>query len=195
MMKPTLVALTAAVVVAATPAFAQNCDAGCYGSYEHTAGERYKASYLQNSMWPSQYIPPARRAAITPFARMVHNGWRRQNLIGAKYFDDATGALTEAGQLKTEWVLTQAPPSRRQLFVEKTADDLVVSQRTDAIRQYAKIIAPAAALDEIAAVEIRDRGRPATIVDQNFTGFHANLPVPVLPVSGGTGTAGQGGSN
>ena len=63
-----------------------------------------------NQMWPSQYVPTARRSVLSAYDVMVNNGWRRQNLLGAYHFDPDSNQLTEAGKLKVKWILSQAPP-------------------------------------------------------------------------------------
>lgn len=189
MNQPFLAAVALALASTALPLAAQTCGSDCYGAYQQPSfGHECKQDYLQNAMWPSQYIAPARRSVYAPFATMVQNGWRRQNLIGTRYFDKETGNLTEAGQLKTHWVLTQAPISRRQLFIEQDYDAEKMGHQTESLRDFAGLVDPTAEEVAITPIPIRDRGRPAAIVDHNFTGFQENQPIPALPQGRTTGS-------
>ena len=83
-------------------------------------GYRYvKRGYHRNVAWPWPYSCPDRIAVREPFRIMVDNGWRRQNLLGPHHFKTETNELTTAGELRIHWIMTQAPPERRQIFVER----------------------------------------------------------------------------
>ena len=79
-----------------------------------------KARVPANKMWPWPYVCADRVAVHEPFCIMVNNGWRRQNLLGPHHFNPNTNQLTTAGELRVQWILTQAPPERRNIFVERT---------------------------------------------------------------------------
>ena len=68
----------------------------------------------RRNCWPEPFTRPDRYAVRAPFALMVSNGWRRQNLLGEHHFVDQGGKLTEAGRLKIRWILTEAPQHHRR---------------------------------------------------------------------------------
>ena len=70
-----------------------------------------RRGYHRNEAWPWPYICPDRVAVREPFAAMVNNGWRRQNLLGTHHFNMETNQLTTAGQLRVHWIMTQARPN------------------------------------------------------------------------------------
>ena len=64
-----------------------------------------------------------------------------QNLLGAHHFIPETNQLNAAGQLRVQWIMTQAPPDRRSIFVERSLDPNVNTQRMAAVREYATQVA------------------------------------------------------
>jgi len=78
-----------------------------------------KQGYHVNKQWPWPYVCPDRIAVREPFCIMVNNGWRRENLLGAHHFNPDSNQLTSAGQLRVQWIMTQAPPDHRNIFVER----------------------------------------------------------------------------
>ena len=58
--------------------------------------------YRRNVEWPEPFLQPDRAATVTPFALMIANGWRRQNLLSDYHFLDDGTQLNLAGE-------TQAP--------------------------------------------------------------------------------------
>jgi len=175
-MRRTIIVSLAAVVLAGG---ARSASAVFVDSMAH----HVKRGYRQNVLWPWPYICPDRMAVREPFAIMVNNGWRRQNLLGSHYFDPQTQQLTTAGELHVRWILTQAPPERRQLFIERSIDPAVTAQRVAAARQYASLVAVDGQVPPIYETNLMAEGRPATMVDMTNVRFMENMPVPVLPAT------------
>lgn len=175
-MRRTIIVTLAAIVLAggAPPASAVFID-----SMVH----HIERGYRRNVLWPWPYVCPDRVAVREPFAIMVTNGWRRQNLLGSHYFDPVTQQLTTAGELHVRWVLTQAPPERRQLFIERSIDPAVTAERVAATRQYASLVSPDGQMPPIYETNLMAEGRPATMVDMTNVRFMENMPVPVLPAT------------
>jgi hypothetical protein len=142
---------------------------------------------IDNCIWPRQYVMPSRRGICQAYDAMINNGWRRHNLLSKYHFDSQTGDLNEAGRLKTEWTLTQAPPQHRTLFVERNTDQQQTADRVAAVQTYAATMNPAAGAIDVQDTHIREHGHPAGNVDAVFTGFRTNQMTPTLPpaVDGG----------
>jgi hypothetical protein len=160
------------------------CQMGC-GSGQ---SQVYHESYHENSIWPRQYMAPARRGICQSFDLMVSNGWRRNNLLGKYDFAPNGEGLSEAGRLRVEWILTNAPPQRRTIFVQRGGDAQQTAERVEAVQLLASSVNPGAAQVDIQETYMLDEGRPAATVDAVFTGFSANQPVPMLPSSTATST-------
>jgi hypothetical protein len=114
---------------------------------------------------------------------MVDNGWRRQNLLGPHHFDATKNTLTTAGELKVHWIMTQAPPERRQIFVERSLDPTVTAQRVETARQYAAQVANDGRTPQVGDTHLVSEGRPAAAVDATYIRFNESLPPPMLPAS------------
>ncbi|MCO6044625.1 hypothetical protein NG895_11970 [Aeoliella sp. ICT_H6.2] len=141
-----------------------------------------------NAMWPYPYVCPDRVWAHAPFDIMVANGWRRQNLLGAHHFDPQTGKLTRAGELKVEWILTQTPPSRRQVFVERSMNDDVTQNRIAQAQQFANGLPIEGGDTIVQDTYVRSPSRAAGMVDGERNSFIENRKPAVLP-AGTTSTS------
>lgn len=139
------------------------------------------AGYCKNKAWPWPNICPDRVSARAPFALMVRNGWRRQNLLGEHHFEAGGDKLTRAGELKVHWVMTQAPRNFRQIFVERSIDPSVTSNRIATAEQYATRVALPGDTPEVHDTRLISEGRPADVVDYINVSFREAMPTPALP--------------
>ena len=140
-----------------------------------------KAGYQTNSAWPYPHICPDRVRAHAPFETMVENGWRRQNLLGSHYFNPENGKLTRAGELKIEWVLTQTPPNRRQVYVERAMDPNVTDSRLAQVQEFANSIQLNGEQVAVMDTHVRSASRAASMVDAERNSFIESRPPAVLP--------------
>lgn len=84
----------------------------------------------RRNCWPKPFTRTDRQAVGSPFAIMVSNGWRDQNLLGDHYFSTEDGAeLTEAGTLRVRWICARAPRQHRTIYVHRLIDPAVTAQR------------------------------------------------------------------
>jgi hypothetical protein len=140
-----------------------------------------KHGYHVNTMWPWPYVCPDRIAVREPFCAMVNNGWRRQNLLGAHHFNPETNQLTTAGELRVRWIMTQAPPDRRNIFIERSVDSSVTATRMAAARDYASQVSIDGRPPQVTETYLMAEGRPAAVVDATNLKFQESTPPPVLP--------------
>ncbi len=150
-----------------------------------------KAGCRTNQMWPSQYVPAARRSVLSAYEVMVNNGWRRQNLLGAYHFNPDSNELTEAGKLKVKWILSQAPQHRRSIFVERGGDQTRTAARVASINDWASTMSPSVGIVDINDTHLVAEGHPAGAVDHIFVGFQTNKPAPVLPAAVSSSSSGS----
>lgn len=142
-----------------------------------------KRGYRRNVAWPWPYVCPDRIAVREPFAVMVENGWRRQNLLGEYHFNPDSKGLTKAGELKVQWIMTQAPPAHRTIFIERSINPSVTANRVAATRDYTSLIAVDGPAPQIEETYIVSEGRPASVVDSINVRFQESAVPPVLPAS------------
>jgi hypothetical protein len=147
-----------------------------------------RSGYHRNVMWPWPYTCPDRIAAREPFEIMIRNGWRRHNMLGSHHFNPETNQLTTAGQLHVRWIMTQAPATRRQLFIERSIDPDVTAERLAAARDYASRVTLDGGSPQVAETNLVAEGRPAATVDWTNVQFIEHMPPPVLPPSQGSST-------
>lgn len=194
MTKLTLVALAPLAALAfASSVNAQQCAGHCSQCQMQCGpahGEEFKAAFHDNLMWPQQYVKPSRRAICQAFDTMTVNGWRRNNLLGKYDFNTEGEGLSEAGKLRVTWILTQAPPNRRTIFVQRGIDEATTAARVEAVQTLAANFSYAGPAD-VQESHLQDDGHPASSVDAVFTGFNANQMPPILPqASGGASSTG-----
>lgn len=174
----------------------QTCPPGCEPCGSQPGMGHHCINYIEtgrqaNAMWPYPYICPDRVWAHAPFDIMVNNGWRRHNLLGPHHFDPDTGKLTRAGELKVAWILTQTPPSRRQLFIEQSMNSDVTAAHVATAQEFANSLSLG---EEVLVQEthIRSPRRPASVVDRERTLYVEDRFPPIdfyLQTSGGGTTA------
>jgi hypothetical protein len=158
-----------------------------WGVWVDAKVHQIRRGYHQNEMWPWPFICQDRAAAREPFAIMVDNGWRRQNLLGPHHFKADTGRLTTAGELKVHWIMTQTPPDHRTVFVERSLDGQVTAQRLAAAREYAAQVTGDGRTPMVSETHLVSEGRPAAAVDAIYVRFHESMQPPVLPVNSSSG--------
>jgi hypothetical protein len=193
MMKLSLCALVPlASLLAASAASAQQCGSACSqcrGGYAPSYGQAYHDTYYDSAIWPRQYMAPSRRGICQAFELTVANGWRRNNLLGKYDFAPNGEGLSEAGRLRVQWILANAPPQRRTIFVQRGVDAKQTADRVEAVQLLAANFNPAVGPINVQETYLQDDGRPAAAVDAVFTGFSANQPLPVLPASTSNSTS------
>ena len=181
-----------AVCLAVSAEVAQaQCDGPCAysttmagpGCGTYTACDYFRAGYIANRSWPSQFVPAARRGVCDAIAAMSNNGWRRQNLLGDYHFEQDTNKLTKAGEMKVNWILTQAPPQRRMVYVQRAASEEDTSTRIASVQNYGGTMSPTIASVNVMDTHIVAEGHRASTVDSIFVGYHENRPPPVLPAA------------
>ena len=146
----------------------------------------------ERQIWPEQYRPIDKAAALAPYPMMIENGWRRQNMLVAAHFDASTNQLTEAGQNKVRWILVSAPQSHRSIYVHVADTSEMTSARIASVQQYASKIAPND-LPPIMTTTIHEEGWPADQIDMIGQNYLKSMPSPKLP--GAAGSSGGGGSS
>jgi hypothetical protein len=135
----------------------------------------------RNNCWPKPFLVPDRQAVRTPIAMMVEQGWKRQNLLGDYYFDQQTGDLTEAGELKVRWIATQVPSPHRVIFVSAAGSPEDTASRLKAVQVAAAKVAGDGNPPRIFESDLEPGGWPASQADAIGRKFTDGMPEPVLP--------------
>jgi hypothetical protein len=148
--------------------------------------ESIAKDFKRNNCWPQPFVCPDRQAVRAPFVVMVNNGWRRQNILGDYHFKTETGELTEAGKLKVRWILTQAPPQHRIIFVNRAMSPAETAARMDTVQQLAAEYTPGEPLPRVIETDLPAAGWPADQIDKVARDFFEKTAItPRLPESQG----------
>jgi hypothetical protein len=154
-----------------------------------------KRGYRRNNAWPEPFIWGDREAVITPFSIQIANGWRRQNLLSDYHFNEENPQLNLAGETKVRYILTQMPPNRRTIFVQRGLTNDVTALRIDMVQRAAGRMVPNGYAVDVVESDLPNDGWPADAVDAIAKRWDATRPDPRLsketsgPANGGGGSA------
>ncbi|MGW8256997.1 MAG: hypothetical protein ACWGMZ_05895 [Thermoguttaceae bacterium] len=146
----------------------------------------------RRNCWPKPFVCPDRQLVRMPFAVMVHNGWRRQNMLGNFYFESKTGRLKEAGEIKIRWILFEAPQQHRSIYVHTGKTKEETASRMENVQTFVASLIPQNEMPPIMQTSIPDLGSPADHVQLIERKYQATIPAPRLPSQEGE-NGGMGG--
>jgi hypothetical protein len=138
-------------------------------------------SYQAVVHWPEPFVGPERESVESPFAVMVHNGWRLQNTLNGSYFFENGTELSPAGRLKLQSILTEVPLSRRSVFVCRAESPDRTAARIAAVQQFAAQIAPDGPVLPVMETALDPHESPAAPIDALIRSYRATAPEPHLP--------------
>jgi len=147
------------------------------GAFLHSVGR----DIVRRNHWPKPFVYADRQAVKAPFAAMIENGWRSQNMIADHHFVEDSGELTDAGRLKIHWILTQAPEQHRAIYVYRAKNPKDTAIRVDNVQQYAAQLLPEGNLPPVIESDIAAVGWPASRVDAVGRTFQSSAPPPRIP--------------
>jgi hypothetical protein len=136
--------------------------------------------FQRNNLWPEPFVCPDRMAVRAPFEVMVRNGWIQQNMLGEHHFNNTDSSLNESGRLKLQWILTEAPPQHRTVYVRRGVTPEATVARIAAVRQAAAQLAGPSSMPEVVETTISPAGWPASRVDAIDRAFQQSTPAPRL---------------
>lgn len=175
MIRPVSVMLiTLAGLACAVPARAQ-----CLKTFANNVIRDFR----RNNCWPEPFIRADRHAVRAPFALMVHNGWRRQNMLADHHFEEGGDALNEAGRLKVRWIMTQAPRHHRTIFVHRADTPEETATRMNLVQQVAVQFVDEGQLPQVLETNIDALGWPAERIDSISRKWLDSTPDPRLPAA------------
>ncbi|MCE9547161.1 MAG: hypothetical protein K8T25_16935 [Planctomycetia bacterium] len=151
--------------------------------------------YHRNKYWPEPFIYADRERVGAPMVIMIRKGWEEENLIGDHHFKTGTNELTESGQLKIRWIMTQAEQGYRTVYVERSNTPQQTSERLAATRRYAQQIAIGDEKADVRESDMVGHGWPAEYLDDINVKFRQSTPDPRLPAQQDAGSTSSGGSS
>ena len=147
----------------------------------HSFWDRVELDFHRMNCWPEPFQHADRQAYAAPFAIMIDNGWRLQNTISDELFDAHTNQLSYAGELKVRWIVTEAPPERRVVFVLRGMTPDATAVRLDSVQQAIARVLPAGPMPEVLLTDVAPRKGNGAYFDQINRGLQDTVPAPRLP--------------
>jgi hypothetical protein len=149
---------------------------------------------VRNKMWPEPFLQADRRATIAPFSVMVANGVRRQNMLSDYHFNQEHPQLSLSGETKVHYILTQQPPNRRTIFVQRGATPAETAARIQMVQRAAMKMNLGGGTPDVVETDLPNDGWPADDVDAVARKFNGTRPDPRLKAVQANGDSGGGGS-
>ncbi|OHB72071.1 MAG: hypothetical protein A2V70_20890 [Planctomycetes bacterium RBG_13_63_9] len=156
-----------AVLVLVALAMAAPAEANWIAEFAHSIVRDTK----RRCCWPKPFNRSDVDSVQAPFALMVANGWRSQNMLAEHHFAAGSGELTEAGRLKVRWIVAEAPQQHRIIYVHRADSFEATAARVDHVQQLAARLVPEGPLPpviETGAIEPRWSAAEVDIVDRKF---------------------------
>lgn len=143
--------------------------------------ERVRADFWRNNCWPQPFQAQDRELIRSPMIAMAAAGWRQNNTLSDHFFTGEEQAINQAGEIKVRWIVTQAPPHRRTVFVLRAASPEATQLRVATVqRSIGKYAAPGFQ-PEVVVTDIVPPGASGDYFDQVDRQFKQSIPAPRLP--------------
>ena len=148
--------------------------------------------FHRNNAWPDPFNEADAAQVVMPFEIMKANGWRMHNTIGHELFRDGDGALLASGHKRVHWIATQAPASRRTVYVlrgntQEETDARVASVRHTLASVSSRGSAPAVLVTDVEPASAS--GAWATKINREWLSHLSAPRLPSQSASGATGAA------
>lgn len=111
-----------------------NSTAGSVQADWHDFWHKFRIDFHRNHAWPDPFNEADAREVVRPFDMMTQNGWKMHNTIGHELFREGDGALLASGSNRLHWIATQAPPSRRSVYVLRGRSQQETDARLASVR-------------------------------------------------------------
>ncbi|NOX53561.1 MAG: hypothetical protein GXP27_03825 [Planctomycetes bacterium] len=85
--------------------------------------------------WPYPYNYEDRFIVRELVRRQVANGWVVATTLYDYHFDPDTNELSRSGRIRLRWILENAPPSRRMVFVQATDPKIASQTRLESVKK------------------------------------------------------------
>jgi hypothetical protein len=126
--RPVLQLLIAAVILGScTPIWA-----GELGEFVSSVTRDFK----RRNCWPEPFVYADRQSVRQTFMIEEAAGWERQNLLSEFHFAPGGTELTEAGRMRLQWIVNEAPEVHRQVFVHRGNSPQETVIRMQTVQRY-----------------------------------------------------------
>lgn len=171
---------TLAVVFAVTVVTASVAHAGWNEFWE-----RVHLDWHRMNCWPEPFHHADRDLVRQPLLAMTDSGWRMENTLSDHLFDVEQHTLTQAGALKVRWIVTQAPPHRRTMYVLRGPTPDATLSRVDAVQTAITQLSPHGIRPEVLLTDVIPVGGSGDYFDAVDRALKDSIPPPRLPAAAG----------
>lgn len=143
--------------------------------------ERCWLDWHRMNCWPEPFQHSDRELVRLPLITMTDNGWRLQNTLSDHFFTGEQQQLTQAGLLHVRWIVTQAPPHRRTVFVLRASTAEVTAARVESVQQAVSQLCAGALRPEVLLTDTAPVGGSGEYFDAVDRQLRQSIPAPRLP--------------
>lgn len=166
----------------------------CFAAIDVAPGQdfwhRAHLDAMRMNCWPEPFSHRDRELVRSPLFAMTSRGWQLQNTLSDHFFRAEDQSLTQAGQIKLRWMLTQVPAHRRAVYVLRAADSQVTSDRLDSVRYAVEAMTTEGTRPDVLVSDMAPAGGSGDYFDQVDRQLKASVPAPRLPERGSITNAG-----
>lgn len=143
--------------------------------------DRFHADFHRNNCWPQPFQTTDRELTRAPLIAMTSAGWRQHNTLSDHFFSVEDQAINQAGELKVRWIVTQAPPHRRTVFVLRASTAEATASRIAAVQRVIEKFVPEGPRPEVLLTDVIPPGASGDYFDQVDRQLKQSIPAPRLP--------------
>ncbi len=159
----------------------------------HSAGSM-TYDYYRNKLWPTPFRSMDTCSVMTFFEQQADNGWRLNNTISHSMFDPKTNRLTDAGKAHVQWIVTQAPQSRRVVFVLQGNNQQSTALRVESTQLAVSEVIPVGPLPSIYLTDREPTGSSGVYQTAIHRAMLSSVPTPRLTANNGGSSGSASGS-
>ncbi|TWT82510.1 hypothetical protein CA13_39730 [Planctomycetes bacterium CA13] len=156
----------------------------------HQFWHQANVDYHRGNAWPDPFNEADAINVVQPFEVMKHNGWRMHNTIGHDLFRQGDGALSASGNNRVCWIATQAPESRRTVYVLRGKSPEETNARVASVRQTLASVHMVGPPPQVIVTEKEQPTAPGAWAVRIQRDWMEVLPKPKLPERSAQGDAG-----
>jgi hypothetical protein len=152
---------------------------------------RTNLDFHRNNCWPQPFQAQDRELTRSPLIAMTAAGWRQNNTLSDHFFTSEDQSMNQAGEIKVRWIVTQAPPHRRTVYVLRGPSPEATAARVAAVQRAVEKFVPDEPRPAVFVTDIIPPGASGDYFDQVDRQFKQSIPAPRLPAMSDS----SGGSN
>ena len=149
-----------------------------------------RVGFHRNNAWPDPFNEADAMQVVRPFEIMKRNGWRVHNTIGHELFREGDGALLAAGHNRVQWIATQSPAARRQVFVLRGRTDAETRARVTSVERALAHVGTSGPEAQVLVTEAEPGTAPGPWATKVNRAALEQMPMPRLPSKSSSGQAG-----